>query len=598
MPPKKPKIGRILTESLTLEQIANFLTVVSGSIDLNLYTDKFEKIDPDMAKTVKKVLSTTQDSKAGDETKGLASLQRRMEFWSSLWCHFDDILNAVGDEGGKYAVQDHHWEPPYFDGWSLAEDLEPIAEDMLVLVQDVFDAVDDPDLFSKALEEIDDRIGSYPEWMGADHGEPCVLGEKLTQCVLMWKWLSSQHESHAGQTFAEKAFYAQSVFDMVILDEKAFIGFFAQLPADICREVYDFFKKGDHDLDLGSTNSVWHRINHHYEELFDAGKYLKSCRKHLAENWRYGRPLVEDALEQHDFQTAQSHLVNTFSSYLGTQGKKRWHPETSLLLIEKRFHLNEGDEEIVSLLTHWADVAKRLKNPNRSAAAEFQAVVIQTPEKWDMVLKAYKRLSKTDKQGTLTPLFIQWKNEMAARSYPYYRESHKVTDTWIHWLIDAILDVRQGKKGFLKKLTEWLTDLENNTKAFKKQWHWLSLLTKDLPQSQKLKAKHPYFWKTVLHANDHTGDLTESRCAGLREMKAGSLLKAILLVWKRQLRGIVPDPAKVHKSVYEEHACWAQALFEMNRNEYSGLITQWRKKHNRRRNLWIEMKARHLPIGG
>ena len=145
-----------------------------------------------MATTVKKILVADQDSASRDKTRQLTSLQRTMDYWSSLWRNYDDIISEVGDEEGKYAVQDHHWEEPYFDGGSLALDLEPIANDMLTLMADVYDEVDDPDLFLKALEEIDDQIGSYPEWMGADHGEPCVLEEKLTQCLLKWLVLSSQ----------------------------------------------------------------------------------------------------------------------------------------------------------------------------------------------------------------------------------------------------------------------------------------------------------------------------------------------------------------------------------------------------------------------
>jgi len=46
----------MLMKSLTTEQIANLLTVVSVSTDLNIYMEKFEKNDPDMAMTVKKIL--------------------------------------------------------------------------------------------------------------------------------------------------------------------------------------------------------------------------------------------------------------------------------------------------------------------------------------------------------------------------------------------------------------------------------------------------------------------------------------------------------------------------------------------------------------
>lgn len=597
MAKKKYSIGQMLMKSLTSEQIAGLLTVVSASTDLNIYMEKFEKIDPDLAMTVKKILDEDQDSSGRGKTGRLTSLQRTMEFWFSLWRNYDDIISEVGDEEGKYAVQDHHWEAPYFDGWGLARDLEPIAEDMLTLMEDVYDEVDDPDLFLEALKEIDDQIGSYPEWMGADHGEPCVLEEKLTQCVLKWLWLSSQHEKDPGQTFAKKAFGLENTFEMVALDKNEFIDFFIQLPDGVCREIYVFLKEGDHHINLDNAYSAWHHINHNYEERFDADNYLESCRKYLDKNWRYGRPLVDEALKQNDFQKAESLLVKTFSSYLEGHGGRKWYPEASLLLIEKSSYVNKGDEEIASLLTSWADVAKRLNHPGRSASAALQAVAFHTPENWNTVLKAYRNLSKPDTQGMLAPLFVQWKNEMAARSYPYFMDSRKITDTWIHWLIDAILDVKQDKEWFLNKLAEWLSDLKDNTKAVKKQWRWLALLTRDLPQSETIKIKYPSFWETVLPESGSRGDLTASRRKGLREMKTGLYLKTAMEVWQQQLRRIVPDPANAHKSNYKEYARWAQALFELNRDEYSILISHWRKKHNRRRNLWRDMKARHLTVG-
>lgn len=597
MPKRKSSIGEMLMKSLTSEQIGSLLTAVSASSDLNIYMDKFEKMDPDMATTVKKVLALDQGSANRGETRRLASLQRTMETWFSLWRNFDDILSEVGDEDGKYAAQDNHWESPYFDGWRLARDLEPIAEELLTLIEEVYDQVNDPDLFSKALDEIDDQIGLYPEWMGVEYGEPFVLQEKLTQCVLKWLWLSSQHERHPGRTFAEKAFSLKNSFEMVALDGNAQTDFFVRLPDGVCREIHEFLMQGELDLDLDDTYSAWHHINHHYEERFDAGKYLESCRKYLAKNWRYGQPLVENALKQKDFQKAQSFLVKTFSSYLGERRKKKWRPETSLLLIEARPFLDRGDEEIGSLLKNWAEVARRLNHPGRGAAAEFQAVSFHSPEKWDTVLKAYRRLSKPDTQKALGPLFIQWKNEMAGRSRPYFMDSRKVTDTWIHWLIDALLDGKQDNGWFLKKLDEWLSDLKANAKALKKQWHWLALLTRDLPNTKKIKEKYPFFWETALPEDDFQRDLTVSRRKGLRKMKVGPCLKTVMEIWQRHLRHIVPDPASAYKSNYEEYALWAQALLELNKDEYSVLINHWRKKHNRRRNLWREMKAMHLPVG-
>jgi hypothetical protein len=58
----------------------------------------------------------------------------------------------------------------------------------------------------------------------------------------------------------------------------------------------------------------------------------------------------------------------------------------------------------------------------------------------------------------------------------------------------------------------------------------------------------------------------------------------------------VPDPADAYKSDYTHHAEWAGALHELNQAEYEVLIKQWRKNHNRRRNLWRDMRKAGLAI--
>ena len=48
------------------------------------------------------------------------------------------------------------------------------------------------------------------------------------------------------------------------------------------------------------------------------------------------------------------------------------------------------------------------------------------------------------------------------------------------------------------------------------------------------------------------------------------------------------------KSDYGEYARWAEALFELDKDEYRALITRWRKKHDRRRNLWRAFENQRL----
>ena len=221
-----------------------------------------------------------------------------MEYWSSLWRHWHEIVAEVGDEEGKYAVQDHHWEEPYFDGSFLASDLEPIARDMLGLIDDVYKSVEDPELFIEALEDIEESIASFPEWMGVENGESCELEKNATLCVLKWLWSGLQHEPQPGITLLEKVFEIEESCELIYLNQNACVEFFVKLPADACREIYTYLQDEAHAIDLGNIYSIWHQINHDYESRFDSAKYLETCRRHLSLNWRYGRPLVDDALKR------------------------------------------------------------------------------------------------------------------------------------------------------------------------------------------------------------------------------------------------------------------------------------------------------------
>jgi hypothetical protein len=155
---KKINLGQLLMKSLTSDQIALLLDVVANGFDLSRYMDDLKKADPDMATTVGKVLkSRGTKAEAGKGTR-LVSDQRSIENWNSLWRQWDDVVAEVGNEDGKYTVQDHHWEAPYFAGGYLALDLEPIAGDMLGLIDDVYGLVKDPDLYFGALEEIEENI--------------------------------------------------------------------------------------------------------------------------------------------------------------------------------------------------------------------------------------------------------------------------------------------------------------------------------------------------------------------------------------------------------------------------------------------------------
>ena len=136
-----------------------------------------------------------------------------------------------------------------------------------------------------------------------------------------------------------------------------------------------------------------------------------------------------------------------------------------------------------------------------------------------------------------------------------------------------------------------------NNRILKKQWRWLARLTSDLPDSKRIVIKYPVFYKTVLPEDESPDDILGSfRYRGLKKMNAGPSLLLAMDVWKEHLHLIAPDPANVYKANYTHHAAWCKAVHELNKNSYSNLLSQWRKKHSRRRNLWRDMKAIGLSV--
>jgi hypothetical protein len=580
MKDKEIKIGKLLIESLTSEQIACMLEVVASAGDLKRLISDFKKADPDMAATVDNILKGGRSSADGKKEIRLASHKRTMEYWNSLWRHWHEIVAEVGNEEGKYAVQDHHWEEPYFDGSFFASDLEPVARDMLGLIDDVYESVGNPDLFLEALTDIEDGISSYPEWMGVEYGEPCELEKKATLCVLRWLWSGLQHEPHPGVTLLLEVLKIEEFYELVYLNQNACVEFFIKLPADACREIYTYLEDEADAIDLSNVYSHWHQIHHDYESRFDSTKYLENCREYLSRNWRYGRP-----------------LENTFSSFLRLKTQDKWYPELSLLMSQYEYYMEEGQEEVADLLQIWSKVSSKLGNIPRGAAAQLQGVIFRLTSDCEAVIKEYKRLIKPKIKKTIDPLFEQWKTEMAERSLSDDMDAPPVSDSWVHWLIEASLGPKKKKEWFLRELNSWLNKLKKDKKTFKNQWRWLARLTADLPGIKTLKQKYPVFCKTAMPDEEFPDDLLgKFRCSGLKKMKAGPSLILAMDVWKEHLHLIVPDPANAYKSDYTDHASWCKAVHELNQETYNALISRWRKKHNRRRNLWRDMRAIGLPV--
>lgn len=591
-------IGKFLVESLTLEQVSSLLDVLFSEQNINRFIDSFEKADPDMAGTVRKILKTgTRKIEKMSEAVNLnlASNQRIMEHWDSLWSKWNDLVAEVGDENGKYAQHEAHWEPAYFNGSALADDLEPIAGEMLSLIDDVYPLAGNPDLFSEALEEISDNISNYPEWMDIEDGEGCTLGRNAARCVMKWLWLSVQNDPKPGSALLNKVVDIEKKIDLVELDDQACADFFVTLPEETCREIYACLKSERLRYRVDSVHLKWHRILHHYEGKFDAAQYLVTCKRHLAENWHYGSPLIQDAINRGNPAEAEDYLEKTFSAFLRTGDEVRWYPEATLLKGEWYYQSAEEGKAISDLLEAWSKVSGDLGHPERSAAAKLQGVIFRSREDWKVVINEYWQLSGPKVGKVLDSLISQWKDEMARKSLGRGR-SVNTADTWIYWLIEAELEPEKKTGLFREKIGKWLDRMNKDKTVFEKRWQELARLTRDLPNHDRIRKDYPTFFDVVLPVDSGDSVMKKNRCAALAKSGIDEHLSEIMKIWKNHLSLIIPDPAAAGKSEYTHHARWLKALYEINRGGYNRILSEWRRVHNRRRNLWRDIQALKLPL--
>lgn len=183
MEKKQKGRGRILLQSLTADQIKVLLEVMFQELDREKVLGALKKADAEIAETVTRILDSSTDV----DEHILPSDQKNIEAWNELWGRWHDIVDKVGDEHGKYAVQEDQWEPPLFDGYTVASDLEEIAEEMLTLIDRIFPLAKDPSLYVEELKLLDSHIQEYPDWMDVKSYEGCSLLKGTTRCVLLWQ---------------------------------------------------------------------------------------------------------------------------------------------------------------------------------------------------------------------------------------------------------------------------------------------------------------------------------------------------------------------------------------------------------------------------
>jgi hypothetical protein len=187
----------------------------------------------------------------------------------------------VSEEKGQYVCQDNDWDPPYFDGYSLAEDLDRIAEKMLPRIEKIYElGVEKENIFLEALQEIENGIHSLPEWLGADQ-DSFELGKATTQCILKWEWLVANAKTQQQLAFLERIIAIENASPLAHLQSYAAVEFFKSLTEEARRQIYEYITANREDPQwkerLRTSYSKWHQIYQALAKSFSTETYWRTA---------------------------------------------------------------------------------------------------------------------------------------------------------------------------------------------------------------------------------------------------------------------------------------------------------------------------------
>ena len=581
---------------MTHEQLESLLDVLFGLLDGEKRKSLLSAVTEEIADALSQIL----DPKKRPSNHALTD-SRYQENWEEIWSRWHDCTIELGDEDGRYVYQEHHWEVPEFDGSALSEDLERISEELLPLLDEVYRlAIETDEFFEEELNEIEDGIIGYPEWMGAEHAE-CLLGPSTTTSFLGWEWLAASSKEQPATEFLTRISTFKDGLKIIDLDRGEFIGFFMSLPSNVQKQLFEHIRANKDNPDwkerLRSSYSEWHGVYHSLSAAFDFDEYLGDCLKHLHEDWEYGLPLIENLLERNDYAQAEKLIEQTFSSFLRLKQDKKWLPEDSLLVDTGPYHSREKKGGIIKLLQQWILTAGKVGNQERADMLSLQLVIYSTPYQWDPVVDCYMKLTRTAHRQNAEKLMGRWKNFVSKNSLVSPSDFPDVpNNTWIHWLIETGGAKKRNACWFSENVRNWLALLSKDLRQLKAQQNLVLTLTEDLALIAPKKNRFRRLLAVISCDQYLNKECSSFRRKWLKNMEVERISTMLATFWKDNILAFVPNPSDAFSSLYSEHAEWILAVEEVNPKACSEIIRKWEIDHKRRRNLWGTLREAGFSV--
>ncbi|HBM17130.1 MAG TPA: hypothetical protein DD381_12420 [Lentisphaeria bacterium] len=583
-------IAQKFIDGITSEQLTEFINSVFSTVDEKMRKAIFDKIDKNIEALYRQIASDKKNNTP--PVIGVASTDEKFkENFEDIQSELNSSIMELGNEEGKYVLQEHHWETPEFYASEFADDIDKVFTKMLPLLNKVYDLkLIENNYFTDLLDEIKDGINEYPEWMGAEYSE-FVLEKKGLECILKWNWLKKNSikdfitdtQKDLSNKFCTLRFSQSFLSGESEEDLK-------KLYAELCT-----FKQSSSDWQkkFEDANSIWHDILHTTEKAANKEAFLKTSVDMISQKWEYGIPVYENHLELQQYKEAEQYCEKTIIEFF-RQGTTYNRPNYTIEKTLFATHIKEKDERINKLFTDWEILCNKLNLPLKLKAIKIQHQFYLTPANWPKL----KNVFLENKETPYFEAYVnEWKNHVVKNLLQIYTSS-LITENWLGWLIDFILS--ENSNEFISMTTEWLnTPFTKKTKneKYSENYFLLLLLTRDIFIDTTELASYPVFTKLIISSSMDSlsfFELQENmfkqyRLSALKQANAALLKDTITESWKKNIHCFIPHPENVCKADYFEHAKWLAIARELNGKTYEQYYNNWKIAHRQRINLWREL---------
>lgn len=591
----------LLSRGLSEKEVQRVLACALLVLDERERERLFARLGAQTGATLRRLLASRTRGTKAPPFPGSAKIR---EEWDKAWSEWEACVAESGDEDGRYVVREHHWEEPYLDGSSLAQDLEPLAARMRKLLERVMDEELDPDFsFLAAIRELDAEIGSgLPEWMDPSSGDGCPLGPEVTGCLLEWEWRAQRHDGRSAFELVDAIRKVESSAKTVSLDDDTiarFIGGLGDAEQQAVLTGIAAHRSASHWAKvLGAAHSGWFKIHQALAKRWDPARFEEASRKHIAQDWKLALPLVADLLRRKSFDQAGSLIEAAVRALLRFKTGETWDPRDTLLISHPALRYgSDSPADAFRLLEAWRKVATGLGEDELACTLELQVAVSRHWADGDATLEAFRRARSPQFVSTHDRLFAGWRSLVVEATLE--RESGEPEppgSVWVHALVDAARTGADGAPSFRQAVREWLDETGRVPVTLQQSRGALGTLTLDLDVGSSLRRTSPTLHRLLSTRWQGEPAVSASRRRWVERLGVADLFPEVLEFWRRRAANLVPDPASATGSNYDDCAEWLAAVFELDSAAYQRMVQGWAGPHARRKNLWHAITRKRLPL--